>query len=652
MRWLIPVFLCLSFASAQGIRRIPPLGIKISTEDQALFEKGLAELKEAMLPISKHPLLPDVEIFYKGTYDALKHQEFQKPNELSFAKNQLREGLARAKSLKNGKAPWNKQTGLVVRGFRSEIDGSVQPYGLVIPKSYDFSGDQSHRLDFWFHGRDDKVNEVHFMERRRTQAGQYTPAETIVLHPYARFSNANKFAGEIDCLEALAHAKKNYRIDDDRIAVRGFSMGGAACWQFAVHYADQWCVANPGAGFSETEEFLKMCGGKEPAALPFQRTLWHLYDCTDYAANLTNLPTVAYSGEIDQQKQAADMMESALKKRGLPLTHIIGPKTAHKIEAGAKEQISKLVDAAAKSGRQRFPKTVRFETYTLRYHKLYWTQIDRMEEHWKRAYLKATYSSHGITIEEVENISALTLSFPTGHSPFHGPLPIIKIAGQKITAPANTARRSWEARLFKESGTWKLGLPPVTSFNKHHLMQGPIDDAFMSSFLFVTPGKTTNDPFGIWEKSERNRAMTHWRQQFRGDVRVKADIEIDNDEIGKHNLILWGNPSTNTFLARIMPKLPIQWDSQKITVGSKTYDANKHALIMIYPNPLYPIRYVVLNSSFTYREFDYLNNARQVPKLPDWAIIDLSEKPGPNRPGKIVDAGFFDENWKLKKVKE
>jgi hypothetical protein len=142
--------------------------------------------------------------------------------------------------------------------------------------------------------------------------------------------------------------------------------------------------------------------------------------------------------------------------------------------------------------------------------------------------------------------------------------------------------------------------------------------------------------------------MTHWRQQFRGDVRVKADIEIDNDEIGKHNLILWGNPSTNTFLARIMPKLPIQWDSQKITVGSKTYDANKHALIMIYPNPLYPIRYVVLNSSFTYREFDYLNNARQVPKLPDWAIIDLSEKPGPNRPGKIVDAGFFDENWKLK----
>ncbi len=61
---------------------------------------------------------------------------------------------------------------------------------------------------------------------------------------------------------------------------------------------------------------------------------------------------------------------------------------------------------------------------------------------------------------------------------------------------------------------------------------------------------------------------------------------------------------------------------------------------MIYPNPLNPERYLVLNSGFTYREYDYLNNARQVPKLPDWAIVDLSEPPGSQRPGRVVDAGF------------
>ncbi|MFN7733775.1 MAG: hypothetical protein ACK5OB_17900, partial [Pirellula sp.] len=68
----------------------------------------------------------------------------------------------------------------------------------------------------------------------------------------------------------------------------------------------------------------------------------------------------------------------------------------------------------------------------------------------------------------------------------------------------------------------------------------------------------------------------------------------------------------------------------------------------IYPNPLAPDRYVVLNSSFTYREYDYLNNARQVPKLPDWAIIDLSTPSDARWPGRIADADFFDEAWQLK----
>jgi hypothetical protein len=66
---------------------------------------------------------------------------------------------------------------------------------------------------------------------------------------------------------------------------------------------------------------------------------------------------------------------------------------------------------------------------------------------------------------------------------------------------------------------------------------------------------------------------------------------------------------------------------------------------MIYPNPLNPKKYVVINSGFTFREYDYLNNARQVPRLPDWAIVDISEPPTTQWPGRIVNAGFFDEQW-------
>jgi len=57
----------------------------------------------------------------------------------------------------------------------------------------------------------------------------------------------------------------------------------------------------------------------------------------------------------------------------------------------------------------------------------------------------------------------------------------------------------------------------------------------------------------------------------------------------------------------------------------------------------------VLNSGFTYREYDYLNNARQVSKLPDYAVIDVTTPANSRLPGKIVRAGLFDELWKLQK---
>ena len=70
----------------------------------------------------------------------------------------------------------------------------------------------------------------------------------------------------------------------------------------------EWAAAAPGAGFSETAEFLKVYQKEPIKPTWYEEKLWHWYDCTDYALNLFNCPTVAYSGEIDTQKQAADKM--------------------------------------------------------------------------------------------------------------------------------------------------------------------------------------------------------------------------------------------------------------------------------------------------------------------------------------------------------
>ena len=114
----------------------------------------------------------------------------------------------RAAALADGKTPWTKQTGPVIRGYRSRIDGSAQPYGLEIPEDYDFHAVDSRRLDFWFHGRGETLSEVSFLQQRsKGQGSKISPPQTIVLHPYGRYSNANKFAGEVDTTEASRNRK-------------------------------------------------------------------------------------------------------------------------------------------------------------------------------------------------------------------------------------------------------------------------------------------------------------------------------------------------------------------------------------------------------------------------------------------------------------
>jgi len=252
---------------------------------------------------------------------ALRYDEFYKSNEVQIARGMLLQGLERAKTLRNRSTPWTNATGLVVRGYRSRIDGSVQPYGLVVPASFQSPVAHKFRLDFWFHGRGETLTELAFMNDREKSRGEFAPANTFVLHLYGRYCNANRFAGEMDLFEALESVRKQYPIDHDRLVVRGFSMGGAACWDFATHHAGLWAAAAPGAGFSETADFLKVFQSENLKPTWYEQRLWHLYDATDYALNLFNCPTVAYSGEVDRQKQAADRMADSLKLEGIELKH-------------------------------------------------------------------------------------------------------------------------------------------------------------------------------------------------------------------------------------------------------------------------------------------------------------------------------------------
>ncbi|MBV9469817.1 MAG: hypothetical protein JOZ57_11295, partial [Abitibacteriaceae bacterium] len=278
---IVPVFtsllVCTAPVGAQPSSappRIPPPGITLSDNDRAELTAGATALRQeidALIPTQVADprvlaYLPDVEIFHKAVDWALRYNEFFSPKEVAFARHLLAEGHERAGLLRAGKTPWLEATGLVVRGYRSRLDGSIQPYGLVVP---DKARTSVNRVMVWLLGRGEKRTELAFLSERESHPADLTPQNTLVLVPYGRFCNATKFAGEVDVFEALNAVRANYQVDPLRIMVAGFSMGGGSTWHLAVHHTGLWCAASPGAGFAETALFTKaLAPGREP------RTWW------------------------------------------------------------------------------------------------------------------------------------------------------------------------------------------------------------------------------------------------------------------------------------------------------------------------------------------------------------------------------------------
>jgi dienelactone hydrolase len=637
----------------------PPRGTGIAAEQRVVLQARVNELAAKVGSLKARyrsgPMadrIADIEVYLDAVRRPLKYDERlyagRGSTPVDYAQQTLATGLARAEALAKGSTPWMRESG--VRGFYSRLDGSAQPYILTMPDQYDPGAKRQYRLDVFLHGRDDTVLEQQFMTKSPTgytskpyRAGD----DRFMVQPYGRYTNANRFAGEIDGLEAIESVKKAYPIDPDRIVMAGFSMGGASAWQYGLHFADRWAAVAPGAGFTETAVFLRGGLQRQPQNA-VQRRLWHWYDATDYAINAFNVPIVAYSGEIDGQKQAADAMAAAMQAEGLTLEHLIGPKTGHSYEAGARQKIEERLDQLVASGRTPVPREIRFTTWTLRYNRMFWIAVDAMGEMWERARVNARIQGDAVAMT-TENVTALHLAFEPGQAPFAaGVRPQLTIDGTVISLPAVTRERSLSDGLVRTNGAWRLGAWPANGLRKRHGLQGPIDDAFLDAFVFVRPtGKPFSDALGTWERAQADYAISEWTHFFRGEPRVKNDTAVTDADIASNHIVLFGDPSSNALYRRIASRLPIAWRADGVVVGGQKYPAT-HAPVFIFPNPLNPRKYVVINSGFTFH--DQSNNAMQSPKLPDWAVVDTT-KPGNNYrylPLFVESQGFFDEDWTLK----
>lgn len=624
----------------------PPLTAK--PEELAQIKAKTAQLvalvQELKVKGAAVELVTDVEIYAHAGRMLLDYPDmFTNQGAIAHAFTALDQGIERARQLLAGAPEW-LQGKRRIHGYTSAIDGAVLPYGVTLPDNYDPA--QPTRLYVWLHGRSNTMVETEFIYGHLNRKGLGNPpvAEQgqIQLDCFGRINGAGwHWAGEQDVWESIAALKRRYKIDEKRIMIRGFSQGGMGAWHIALHHPHRFAAAEIGAGtVSRTLE-------QRPELLPFQRSTLRIWEnISEWALNIHNLPLAGHDGENDPGQLESSLRARAqlekegypsvgepdyLRSQGAPGLWMVSKDTGHGTSALVRQRLDAFLQEHGDRG-QSSPDHVRFLTYTARYNRSFWVSLEGLEKHYERAEVDARRSDGGASYAlTTKNLTRLELRETTQAR-------MITIDGQTLAV-----KGAPELTLVRDLGKWSVasgGSAP--GLHKVHGLQGPIDDAFLEPFLLVRP---TGRPWNVAVNEQVLRTLARferlWGRFFRGRPFVKDDKDVTAEDLAKYHVVLFGDPGSNAWIAKLNGQLPVTWTKQSVTLGAQTFPAGEHYPALIYPNPLNPKKYVVLNSGLTIDDRGY-NGDYGTPMWGDYAIVKVNADAAlPD----LVTGGLFDERW-------
>ncbi len=577
-----------------------------------------------------------------------------KPGYLALFEDFLSNGLAEVDSLfikmsEEGN-PFIGQKGSFLRGYYSDIEGSLQGYAVHAPNEYEPG--QPYPLVINLHGYDPGFAAWHenqflpaFMPFA-TEKGRY-----IVVNPFGRGNTMYQNIGENDVLTVLAEVKRLYDIDENRIYLTGGSMGGAGTWNIGLAFPDKFAALAPIMGPTEYAFWT----GLDTTDLSPERTfILAKRSALSFAENASNLPVLCNHGVKDDIVPIAQSRKivKRLRALGYNITYKEHPEAMH---GGFDPQMDyDIYNGFEDKKRDGFPKRVVYKTASLKHNRAYWAEIDRFADVMAFAKIEGEIMDRRTIHVRTDNISEFSLRLNKN---------LVDIPAEiKISVndePALSASVSGELLIRfgakqKKDGTVS-GWTVLPDSNKSELVKteilcGPILDAYNSGFMLVagTAGSKMETKMNIREAEAFSEQWQAWQHV---PCRLKKDSEISENDIAQFNLILFGGPNNNGVTKKIEADLPIRFEKNAVIVGEKKYRGQNVGAVFIYPNPLNRGRYVVVNAGNSWQAMDGI--VRRMGSDFDYIIFD-ERTTGINFhqgnmtvDGSPLACGFFDQDWQV-----
>ena len=466
------------------------------------------------------------------------------------------------------------------RTFVSDIDGSVQYYGVNPQSSPNSPGERS-ALFLSLHGAS-----VEGMG----QASAYGPKHwgTIVSPTNRRpYGFDWEDWGRMDALEVLELATKEFRPDPSKIYLTGHSMGGHGTWNFGATFADRFAAIAPSAGWISFWTY----GGSvdatnnEPMRLMLRRAS-SPSDTIGMSTNYTQLGVYVLHGDADDNVPVSEAR--TMRKHLAGFHHDFDwyeqPGAGH-WWGNSDEPGTACVDWPPMFdffARHRVPQTDnvrkvdfttmnpgvsshdRWLTIWSQEHSLLGSRVSIQRDPGRQRFIGTT-----------ENVARMALEIP--HVKMDQPV-VLDLDGEKLTNTA--AAQLW---LAKTDGHWvATTTPPPTE--KSPARSGPFKEGFRHRMQFVVGTHGTAEENAWALAKARYDAEAFW-YRGNGAIDIVTDTAFDARKEPDRGVVLYGHRQMNSAWEPLLGASPVQVDRDQVKVGDKRFQGSDLACLFVRPRP-------------------------------------------------------------------
>ncbi|MBM3498551.1 MAG: hypothetical protein FJX74_07745, partial [Armatimonadetes bacterium] len=480
-----------------------------------------------------------------------------------------------------GRVAFEGETGHLERAYVAANDGTAQPYFVYVPP--DYTAERKWPLIVFLHGYVPYTSIIDpwvlYEDHERIAA----ESGAILLTPYGRRNTDFQGVGEVDVLASIEETQRFYSIDPDRLYLCGPSMGGYGTWTIALRYPGLFAACAPMCG--QTDMFV-WWPWPHLTAPRFKQFLGEWDNPMDLAPNAVGQRFLLQHGEFDRliPIEQSHMMRWEMDRLGTPIEYLEHAGSDHFIyqhEEAFRNAFPWLVQQSL----NRWPRHVRLKSYTYRYDTAFWLQIEEYLRWGEPGEVEATVEGNTIRLTG-RNVARVRLSLAEQLLDLQQPVQIL-VDGREV----------FSGRLKSGALPVKLAEPLTPekpgTVRKRRGLCGPIEDVFNGPFVVVA------GTAGSKEETQRlvERAAewcAEWDAFADGPPPAMLDSDVDEKTVAEKNLVLFGTPATNSAIAEIADRLPVRFEADGYALGGQTYSGANLGLVLCYPNPRNPDRYVLI----------------------------------------------------------